>query len=222
MTVTEPLEITSTPDTGAPEEKPRTRLWLFDILLVFVLLAGAYFRFIGLNWDEFTWMHPDERFLVWVTSDIAPVESIGQYFDTANSSLNPNNRGHGFFVYGTFPIFLTRYLVSAIYEVAGWQEIAQVGRPLSAALDLLTVLLVYLIAARVYDRKVALLAAAFLAAAVLPIQLSRFYKEDTFANFFTLLAIYFAVRVATVNRGARGNLDSDGGEAHRHLVRPEA
>jgi YYY domain-containing protein len=214
MTVTEPLEITPTPATGAPEEKPRTRLWLFDILLVFVLLAGAYFRFIGLNWDEFTWMHPDERFLVWVTSDIAPVESIGQYFDTANSSLNPNNRGHGFFVYGTFPIFLTRYLVSAIYEVAGWQEIAQVGRPLSAALDLLTVLLVYLIAARVYDRKVALLAAAFLAAAVLPIQLSRFYKEDTFANFFTLLAIYFAVRVATVNRGARRNLDSDGGEAH--------
>ncbi len=192
------------PETTTTEIATRKRslLWVYDLLLILVLLVGAFFRFTGLGWDEYTWLHPDERFLVWVTADIEPVSSLGEYFDTANSTLNPHNRNHGFFVYGTFPIFLTRYLVSLTSDVAGWQEIAQVGRPLSAVFDLLTILLVYLTAARLYDRRVALLSAAFLSAAVLPIQLSNFYKEDTFLNFFTLLAMYYAIRIATRGRGS--------------------
>ena len=31
--------------------------------LILVLLAGAFFRFSGLNWDENYHLHPDERFL---------------------------------------------------------------------------------------------------------------------------------------------------------------
>jgi YYY domain-containing protein len=191
---------TTTPVLTTAADTSRSRAWIYEILLVLVLLLGAFFRFTGLSWDEYTWMHPDERFQVWVTSDIQPVYSLGEYFDTANSPLNPNNRGHNFYVYGTFPIFLTRYLVSALTATPGWQEIAQVGRPLSALFDLLTVLLVYLTAVRAYNRRVAILAAAFLAMAVLPIQLSNFYKEDTFLNFFVILALYFAVRIAT-NKG---------------------
>lgn len=178
----------------------RPRVWIYDVLLIIVLLGAAFFRFTGLEWDEFTWMHPDERFLIWVTSDIRPVSGIGEYFNTPESTLNPNNVGHGFFVYGTFPIFVTRYLVSWLFDSAGWQEVASVGRPLSALFDLLTIGLVYLTAAKLYNRRTALLAAGLLAAAVLPIQLSHFYKEDTFLNFFTLLAIYFGVRIATYRR----------------------
>jgi hypothetical protein len=144
-------------------------------------------------------MHPDERFLVWVTNDIAPVQSLGEYFHTATSTLNPNNRGHGFYVYGTLPIFLGRYLTNALAgPMAGWNEILDTGRPLSALSDLLVVVLVYLTAARLYNRRVGLLASAFYALAVLPIQLSHYYKEDTLANFFTFLAIYFAVRILTL------------------------
>ena len=65
-----------------------------------------------------------------------------------------------------------------------------------ALADLLTVLLVYLIARRLYDRRVGLLAAAFAAAAVLMIQQSHFFTMDTFVNLFIYLAIYFAVRIA--------------------------
>lgn len=180
-----------------------SRVRVFDLLLIVVLLAGAFFRFSGLEWDEYTWMHPDERFLIWVTSDLHPVDSLGAYFDTTTSTLNPNNVGHGFYVYGTFPIILTRYLVSWLGG-GGWEEVAQVGRTLSAVFDLLSVLLVYLIAARAFNRRVAILAAAFLGAAVLPIQLAHFYKEDTFLNFFTLLAIYFAVRISTNGRKTPG------------------
>lgn len=175
---------------------PRRTSWLWDVLLLLAILAGVYLRFTGLNWGEETYLHPDERFLVWVTADIQPVAGDVGYFDTENSTLNPHNRGHGFFVYGTFPIFLTRYLTEAWIDAPiGWKEIVTVGRALSASFDVLTILLIALIAARLYDRRVGALAALFYALAVLPIQLSHFYKEDTFLNFFMLLAVYFAVGV---------------------------
>ena len=33
-------------------------------------------------WGDYEYPHPDERFLVWVVADIAPVDSLGDYFDT--------------------------------------------------------------------------------------------------------------------------------------------
>jgi YYY domain-containing protein len=193
----------------------RTEL-LFSFLLVLVLLAGAYLRVSGLYWGEYTYMHPDERFLIWVGTDISPVESFADYWDTANSSLNPHNRGHGFYVYGTLPMFLARYAVEWVYGHSGFNEMTNVGRALSALADLLTVLLVYLVGARAYDRRVGLLAAAFSAFAVLQIQHAHFFTMDTFTTLFTLLAIYFAVRVwkervVLPETGAR--TASGGGEA---------
>ncbi len=86
----------------------RSHFHYIDLILVFVLLAGALLRASGLFWGENQYLHPDERFLVWVGTDISPVESMSEYFDTQNSSLNPHNRGHGFYVYGTLPMFLAR------------------------------------------------------------------------------------------------------------------
>ncbi len=169
--------------------------YLLDILMILVVLLGAYLRFTGWDWGEYTYMHPDERFLVMVGSSISPVNTIGEYFDTAVSSLNPHNRGYGFYVYGTFPLFLTRYIAEWTFKNGGLQEVMDVGRPLSALFDLLTVLLIYIVGAKAYGKRTGLLAAAFLAVAVLPIQLSHYFKEDTFLNFFTLLAIYFALRI---------------------------
>ncbi len=176
------------------------RFQIVDLLLVLVLLAAGFLRVNGLFWGENQYLHPDERFLVWVGTDISPVESVSEYFDTTNSSLNPHNRGHGFYVYGTLPMFITRYIVEWVYGHSGFAEMTQVGRSLSALVDLLTVILVYLIAVRVYNRKIAILAAAFSALAVLQIQQSHFFTMDTFINFFTFLAFYFAIRIATDNR----------------------
>lgn len=184
----------------SPTQPGNSRSWVYGILLVYILLLAAYLRFVGINWGEEQYLHPDERFLVWVGSDISPVKSLGEYFDTAVSALNPHNRGHGFFVYGTLPLFMARYLVEWIFGHSGFNEMTLVGRPLSALADLATLFLVYLIASRLYSRRTALLASALYAGAVLPIQLSHFYKEDTFTNLFTYLAIYFAVRVAVWQR----------------------
>ncbi|HWQ83236.1 MAG TPA: hypothetical protein VN363_01645, partial [Anaerolineales bacterium] len=49
-------------------------------------------------------------------------------------------------------------------------------------------------------RRVATLAAAFYAAMALPIQQAHFFTMDTFINLFTLLSIYFAVRISTDQR----------------------
>jgi hypothetical protein len=169
---------------------------LFNLVLVLILLVGAFLRFSGIDWGEYSFMHPDERFLLMVGSVIEPVESWSEYFDTAISSLNPHNRGHGFYVYGTLPLFLARYLVQSVYCRSGLVEMTDVGRFLSASADLLIVLLVAFIAVRLYGKRVALLAAAFSAATVLQIQQSHYYTMDPFATLFTVLAVYFAVQVA--------------------------
>lgn len=169
---------------------------LSGLLLALVLIAGAYFRMVGSDWGEQQYLHPDERFLVWVGSDIMPVDSLGEYWDASTSTLNPNNRGHGFFVYGTLPLFTARYLVEWIYGHSGFAEMLAVGRPLSAAADLLIVLLVFLIGTRLFNRAVGLLGAAFSALAVMQIQQSHFYTVDNFVNLFTWLALYFALSIA--------------------------
>lgn len=168
---------------------------LLDGLLILILLLAAFFRFAGIFWGEYQYLHPDERFLIWVGTDISPVQSLSEYFDAANSSLNPNNRGHGFYVYGTLPMFAARYLAEWIFGHSGFSEMTQVGRVLSASVDLLAVLLVFLIAEKLYNKRVGVLAAAFSAGVVLQIQQSHFFTMDTFANTFALLAIYFAVKV---------------------------
>jgi YYY domain-containing protein len=169
--------------------------------LIVVLLIGAYFRFTGLTWGDYEYQHPDERFLIWVVADIAPVDSLGEYFNTQASPLNPANRGHSFYVYGDLPVILTRYLAEAYSQGVGWEQILEVGRSLSAIADLFTVLLVYLIARRLCGWKWATLAGLFDAAAVLQIQQAHFFCVDSFAATFTTLAIYFAVVLATEKDG---------------------
>ncbi|MBN2387001.1 MAG: hypothetical protein JXB85_08270 [Anaerolineales bacterium] len=167
--------------------------WAYDLLFLLVLLAGTALRFTGLDWGNLMHQHPDELFLSSVTIDVQPVDNLGDYFDTANSTLNPQNRGHGFFTYGTLPVFMVRY-------AAGWFgqiDIKYFGRQVSAVMDLGTIALLYFIVARVYGRRVALLGAAFSALAVMQIQQSHFYTSDNFVNFFMYLTLLFAVLIAT-------------------------
>src|SRR5512146_3597963 len=115
------------------------RAWIYDLLLIAVLLVAAYFRTVGLNWDANQHLHPDERFLTMVESALAPVGTPsdqlgppptaagqqwrqayagimrdcaqwGGYFDTFCSRLTPQHRGYTFFVYGDFPLIVVRYV----------------------------------------------------------------------------------------------------------------
>ncbi len=215
--------------------------WLYDILLLVVLAAAAWLRFTGSDWGELQHQHPDELTVTSTTYDIAPIGTSsdllgpaptvenqpwraaypetftdclewGGYFDTACSPLNPQNRGHNAYVYGSLPIFIVRY-------VAQWSgqmgDLKLFGRQMSAVADLVTIFLLYLVAARLYNRRVALLAAIFSSLAVMQIQQSHFYTTDNFAVTFMILAAYFAVEIIA---GGKTSYDPEEDIANDGLV----
>ncbi|MDO9546399.1 MAG: DUF2298 domain-containing protein [Pelolinea sp.] len=178
-------------------------LIIFSLLLI--ILCGAYFRFVGINWDENYHLHPDERFLTMIETAIEPVENLREYFNTSDSSLNPHNvldangnQTFPFFVYGTFPIFLVRY-VGELLSKTGYSEIHLVGRYLSGIFDLGTIVLIFFIVKELFKKsKVALLSAFFYSCATLPIQISHFFIVDNFTTFFCMLAFFSAVKIIRI------------------------
>ncbi len=196
----------------------------FPVLLLAILLIAAAVRGLDINWDEGTHLHPDERYLTMVVSAITSPTSLDEYWNTAQSPLNPTNRGYGGYVYGTLPLFTTRAVgtfldgacgdspsgAAQAFRLAllgtqekcwpglytGYGGIHLVGRALSALIDLLALLGLALLARRLYGEKVALLAAALYALAVLPIQQAHFFVVDSFAGVFVVWTLYFLVRAS--------------------------
>jgi YYY domain-containing protein len=191
--------------------------------VVLVLLAGFVLRLWGVAWDQGTHLHPDERFITMVETDLKVPHSLGQYFNSAESPLNPYNRKDGGFAYGTFPLFLTKItgevlqhqdffplnlvkdgLAKAFAIKAprwdGYDSIYLVGRVWSAIFATGTVLMVFLTGKLLYDRRVGLLAMLLMSAAVLDIQLAHYFTADSFLTFFAALTIYYCVRIAKFGR----------------------
>ncbi|HYO89623.1 MAG TPA: glycosyltransferase family 39 protein, partial [Candidatus Limnocylindrales bacterium] len=147
-----------------PAPAPRAwaqRRWLVPVLLLLIMLVGGYFRFVGLNWDDFTHLHPDERFLTDVAQglggrlnpsdsgadDVTPEQQVeiclgrypdsggvGPFFDTLCSTWNPHNAnsGHGMYVYGTLPLFAARLTAEGVVSVTTAVANAQTGGDPSA------------------------------------------------------------------------------------------
>ena len=188
------------------------RLFTRALLATSLILISGYFRFIGINWDDLHHLHPDERFLTMVATSISPVDGGWKsYFDSSTSSLNPYNRGFGFFVYGTAPIFLVRYLAewinafglhltnlwpaSYIQLGSGYDQIHLVGRIVSGICDVLSGLTLYLIGALLYGRRVGFLASVLYAGTVALVQQAHFFTVDSVANLFVAVAILYTVRI---------------------------
>ena len=181
------------------------RLW--PVALIAILVLGAVLRFHGLGWDQPEGgeaplqMHPDERFLSLVTDRLDWPDGVGGYFDTANSPLNPYNDGQtNSYVYGTFPLFL----VKGVATIAGddpegpgnsYTHTVEWGRRVTAGFDTATILLTFLLATTVFNRRVGLLAALLYALAVLPTQLAHFWTMDPYLTFFATLAVLLSTRL---------------------------
>lgn len=168
-------------------------------LLLFLIIAlAAFFRFTGINWDQNAHLHPDERFLTMVATSITWPSSISEYFDTSLSPANPHNKGFSFYVYGTYPLYLTK-AVAQFVRMDTYEGITLVGRFLSGIMDLFTLLFVFLITRLLVSRdneetkrgSLAPYLAAFLyAVMVLPIQLSHFFTVDPYAILFLTVALF--------------------------------
>ena len=152
---------------------------LVGVLLIFVMVLGGYFRFVGQNWDDFVRFHPDERFLSGVAASMggslnftdADLEGqyqtcLGRYpdnagrggfFDAQCSPMNPHNNGSGLMVYGTLPVFLVRWAADTVAQVTGdpsygtYTSIHLVGRMLSALAEMGVILVVFFIGVQLHD-----------------------------------------------------------------------
>lgn len=207
-----PLQVDEAEQAIAPEAaiRPKHLDWeaISVLLMLAVLAVGAYFRFTGLNWDENFHLHPDERFLTDTASLLRIPTDPTEYLSSSNSPLNPYNVGKNLYVYGNFPLTVTRLIAESVTRsCANLGEFCQtpfnsydgihlVGRSLSGLVDLISVFVLYLIGRRLYDWRVGLLAAVFQALAVMPIQQSHFFTMDNWAAAFVTLAVYAAVRAA--------------------------
>ncbi|HEX2907149.1 MAG TPA: glycosyltransferase family 39 protein, partial [Phototrophicaceae bacterium] len=225
-------------DVVSTQFEVKTRGWgltrsdvLVGVLLALVLLFGAYFRFVGQNWDDFVRFHPDERFLSSVVSSLNgpliitadfPQEmqqrclerypatgGRGGFFDAECSALNPNNTGNGLYVYGTLPTFMVRWTADLLVNVTGnnvwgdYSAVHLVGRALSAIAEVGVILAVFFIGCQLHGRVVGLVAAALYAFAVFSIQQAHFWTTDPITNLFCVLAIWAAIRVQL--HGGLGN-----------------
>jgi uncharacterized membrane protein len=154
---------------------------------VLIVLVAMVFRLVGIDWDRRRLLHPDERFLVMTTAAMAWPSTVGEYLDPARSPLNPR-RADGLFAYGTLPLSITRTATQMIGHT-GLGATVMTGRALSAAADLFTLLVVGWLSLRVGGRRTTLLAMAFYACAVLPIQLSHFFVVDPLLTAATTLSV---------------------------------
>jgi hypothetical protein len=180
--------------------------WLFEIILVCLILTGVFFRFNWTNWSEGTNLHPDEYGLTNTLTFLSIPTSIDSYFNTRLSPLSPyakydingvltSNGPDNRMRWGQWPITLLRFF-GELTKNTGYNEIRLMGRTLSAAADTLSLLMIFLIGSRLYNRKVGLVAAALSSLAVMQIQQSHFMTSDNFALLFTSLTMYAAVRIA--------------------------
>lgn len=163
-------------------------------LFILICTMAAIFRFTGLDWDSGAHLHPDERFLTMVATDMSWPKTITEYFDTNTSPLNPQNVGHNFYVYGTWPVILAK-AVAQTFSRDSYDGFPLVGRALSAIADLVTLLFVFLIARHISSSvKQGFLAAFLYAVMVLPIQLSHFFAVDPFATMCMTIALHEIIR----------------------------
>ena len=173
------------------------------VLLLAIVLVGAALRLTGLDWDDGAHLHPDERYFTIVATAIDRPASVGEYLDVESSLLSPYNTESGSgYLYGQLPLFATKLVAGAIGR-GGYEDVHLVGRALSALLDTVSIVLVFLVALfvlaaappRVRDAG-ALLAAAFYACSVTAIQHAHFFTMESWLVTGTLLSFWLAGRLA--------------------------
>ncbi len=188
------------PVTGARSvaRAPRRRALPACLATLLVVACALVFRVQGLRWDRGTLLHPDERHLAMVTAKPAPPASLLAYVAGDTTPINPRPRV--LHAYGLFPVTFTR-LVADVAGVGGAARVAQLGRLLGTAADVVSLLAIGWIGRRFLGSAVAWLAMALYACAVLPIQQSHFFVVDPWLTACATVAI--AALTAVHRRASR-------------------
>ena len=210
----------ATPTPSAPARLPERRLagrWLALLLLILVLALAL--RLQGLDWDGGRFYHPDERSIYlraecmhlvltegpgWQNCqnrdfplDSPGFPSLATLLDKDASPLNPH-----WFPLGSIIIYLLvgiRFLLEPFMDQVRLQDLAAAGRALAAFVDTASVALLFFLGRRLYGQRVGLLAAALAAFTVVSIQVTHFYRPESFVILLALAAFWQMLNV--VERG---------------------
>jgi 4-amino-4-deoxy-L-arabinose transferase-like glycosyltransferase len=160
---------------------------IFLFSLGIIILLGAFFRFYNLNWDQGYFFHPDER-------NIANAVSRIRFF----SQLNPQ-----FFAYGSLPIYLYRFTGDFLVVltknqdwVLEWPKINLIGRAFSALFSTISLIFVFLLSKRLFNKKIAFLAVFFTAFCPSLIQMAHFSVTESMLVFWVLLITILSFKIA--------------------------
>jgi len=168
-------------------------------LLIATVVLAASVRLWGIRFGlPMEIARPDEAYLVTVALGFG------------GGSLNPNT-----FIYPTFPMYFL-FLLYGLYFTVGifsgrYQAPADLGleyrlnpsvfylmaRLVSVGFGVLSVVLLYFIAKRLFDRRTASLSSFFLSLAYLHVRESHFGTVDVAATFWLLVSFYFIIRSLT-------------------------
>ena len=184
--VPDPETAPAPPDDAPSSASPAWRRRLPGALEATALLAitavALILRFTGIKWGTGYYLHPDELHLSTVLTRISMPISFREYLNSPTSPLNPFNHETGF-IYGTFPLFLAKW-VGSFTDFTAINNNHIPGRWLSALADTGTVVLAWWIGRMLWNRWVGLLAALLLAFTMLHIQTAHYFTTDAWSAFF--------------------------------------
>ncbi len=162
-------------------------LFLIIFLALLVRVPGVFWGYHLFDDKNYS-LHADEH----RTYKIAHFFLEDDYGDIVSDKKSYYMHGFGFLVFLFYkPI---EFLISQFVQLTAVQEAAYiigVGRLVSVLFGLLTVVLVYFLTKRIFDRKSALLASLFLALSPLHVMHSHFAMEAIASVFFFYLSLYF-------------------------------
>ena len=159
------------------------------VLLVVILLIGAFLRFYNLNWDQGYNFHPDERNIAIAISNL----------NLDQGQLNPK-----FWAYGSLPIY-TIYSIAYVTTKLGIRNLLEfsqyvlIGRFLSALLSTVIIYLTYYIIKQLLKTKknqeiAALIGAGFVCFLPGMIQFAHFMTFETYLTFMYLLMLIWVMQ----------------------------
>ena len=167
-----------------------------SVILVAVLALASLVRLIGIRFGLPYVFYPDESLIV----------NHAMAFGTGD--LNPH-----FFIYPSLLMYVNFFVFGVIYVVglvtgafAGADDFIRLfftnatpfylpGRLMSALSGIVSVWLVYKLGARIYTRRVGLVASAVLTFAVLHVEFSHYVKTHVPAGLLVVIALWLAWRI---------------------------
>jgi hypothetical protein len=178
------------------------------LALGLLALAAAGLRVSAHDWDQGRHLHPDEVGVTQAALDRVrwpPGTPLTRLFDPAHSPLNPRAAGAAY-PYGALPLYLAKIPAVTLAALtgdaafSGYDGLLQTGRVLAGLFDVLTMLLVFAVGARLWGGAAGLVAAALYTLAVLPTQIAHFYISEPFMTCFMTAALLGSVVYAQTGR----------------------